>query len=380
MERVGSKNIYLSNRILGQFYRHCSLIERIVALSQFGHGECLESATKLEIDTSSKVNNNNNQFSSIFILPGWKRFYHEAEEAFLEYKLRITSIMDQLNIDSEIVFFSDVYEDKSDVSRMLVMNLLNYFREKFETQVVGKSEEDRRLCASSWYAICIEENRSHNRKMLLGLPWIISDEMCKLAMITNLDNNDLENITATATTSKKKVKTIHNNDRLLSGENICWWTKSENCYIDCDDDDNDQNRQTSILFSITKPMDHNNTSVRLHFWRPLIMLKYALKFTNIYDNDDDDDNDNSNNGDINNNKLYENFHKHLENMQIKFVLELVMKWINRIRRDIYLEPDDDEDDNPQMLIQLVKNKDKESFTEDQILRSFILVRKRIFVC
>ena len=59
MERFGSDKVYLSKRILGQFFRHCSLMEQIVNLTQF------------DVDSASSLTNNKLLAkNSKFILPG----------------------------------------------------------------------------------------------------------------------------------------------------------------------------------------------------------------------------------------------------------------------------------------------------------------------
>ncbi|KAI2796991.1 hypothetical protein BLOT_015635 [Blomia tropicalis] len=179
MERYHNDKVYLSKRILGQYFRHCTLIERIVDLSQF--------------DSESSSNNSNQLLnkSPIFILPNWRKFYDSAEETFMEYKLRIVEIMDQLDIENETILFSEVYEDKSDTSKTLVSGLFTYFRNKFYSQYNElECSDDRQLLISSWYAICYEKCFTYNGKILIGLPWIISEKLCQLA-----DANLNENVT-----------------------------------------------------------------------------------------------------------------------------------------------------------------------------------------
>lgn len=189
MERFGTDKVYLSKRILGQFYRHCSLIERIVGLSKF--------------DTTTSN-------ASLFcknpklILPGWKKFYSEAEKTFLKYKLKIVEIMEQLNIDSEVVLFSDVYEDKSDASRVLVRSMFDYFQYKFNEQAKSFTEPvDRYLLISSWYAICYEKNYTYNGKPILGLPWLVADEVCQLAVYSSLKGDHPDESGASTQQSKQ---------------------------------------------------------------------------------------------------------------------------------------------------------------------------------
>lgn len=175
---VGHDKVYLSKRILGQFYRHCSLIERIVSLGKF------ESVAPFASKSGTSYGKNVQ-----LILPGWQKYACEAEQALLKYQLKAVEVMDQLTIAGEAVLFSDVYEDKSDASRVLVRGMFEHFQALFTEQVekLKLSEpKERLLLASAWYAIVYEQQKNcskqlYNGQPLLGLPWLIPEEICILA-------------------------------------------------------------------------------------------------------------------------------------------------------------------------------------------------------
>ena len=281
-------------------------------------------------------------------LSGWKKFYTEVEEIFLEYKLRIIEIMEQLDIGSEVILFSDVYEDKSDVSKVLVRGMFNYFRSKFDAHCeTFVSSEDRLLYASAWYAICFEKCSTYNGKILLGLPWIIADEMCQLAQLCNRRSKSWGDNGQVAVSGDAVSSIDHVPDRsTLDSE-------------DSEDMDHLDTINTVLLESQPKQMAHN-TSVMHYYWNPTIIVT-QLKMMNI-----DDD------------QLMDIHNQLMIEMQLKVTLGLIMKWIDRIKRDIYMDRDDEE--GKMELIQLnnygtaLGESTIKSFTEEELLRAFIMVR------
>lgn len=184
MERAGSgghDKVYLSKRILGQFYRHCSLIERVVSLGKF-------ESVALSPSYGKNVQ---------LVLPGWEKYVVQAEQALLKYQLKAVEVMEQLNIAGEAVLFSDVYEDKSDASRVLVRGMFEHFQALFNEQAekLKLSEpKERFLLASAWYTIGYEQQKSSSKQLyngqpLLGLPWLVPEEICNLAQYSK-ENKD----------------------------------------------------------------------------------------------------------------------------------------------------------------------------------------------
>lgn len=93
--------------------------------------------------------------------------------------------MEQLDVENEIVLLSDVYELKSDSSKVLIDHLVHYFEDKFQFQSKSMDVDEQMLLASAWYAICYEKNFSFNQIRLFGLPWMILDQMCLLTQYSS---------------------------------------------------------------------------------------------------------------------------------------------------------------------------------------------------
>ena len=310
MERYHNDKVYLSKRILGQYFRHCTLIERIVDLSQF--------------DSESSSNNSSQLLnkSPIFILPSmyqlfkhsqtylnnnisvidWRKFYDSAEETFMEYKLRIVEIMDQLDIENETILFSEVYEDKSDTSKTLVSGLFTYFRNKFYSQYNElECSDDRQLLISSWYAICYEKCFTYNGKILIGLPWIISEKLCQLA-----DANLNENVT------------------------------------------NDMDCGNQILIDCETSNEQAKLHSKQYFWK----LETIWKALNI-ENDP---------------IQMMACQQIIADQQVAVTMELILRWIYSIKNEIYLDQDEGTE-----LIVIFDGKSKIFLTEQELLKKYIMV-------
>ena len=95
--------------------------------------------------------------------------------------------MEQLEVENEVMLFADVYEEKKDVSKVLLDRLFAHFQTKFAKQCAAlrcTATFDRLLLTSAWYAICHEKSGQHsgyNGRPLLGLPWLVAGELCQLA-------------------------------------------------------------------------------------------------------------------------------------------------------------------------------------------------------
>ena len=256
----------------------------------------------------------------------------------MEYKLRIVEIMEQLDIANEVVLFSDVYEDKSDVSKVLVRSMFQYFQSKFDTrceQMIEKERGDRSLLASAWYAICFEKGFTYNGKILLGLPWIIAEEMCKLAEL-----------------SHRKLSKGSGTSDVEQGLPIGPFDSEDS------DDSEEIDECNSIILDCQNKQLDNNTSMEHYYWNPEIIIDH-MKMINI-------------------DQLIDIHHQFVVQTQIKVTLSLIMKWIGRIKRGIYQDRGDEE--GKVELIQLtdqissgLHDSSVTAFTEDEVLRAFIMV-------
>lgn len=170
MEKHEFNSCYLSQKILGQFYRNCRLMENMIFMSD-------QYFLSLEGNGFQKLLPN-------LTINGWNEFETEANDAFIEYYHFAIETMEMMGIDSEAALISNVYEDKSDASGLVFDKLFKYFEEKFELQAKNKSESQRLLLISAWYTICFEKCHlfqfHYRNQPLLGLPFLVPDEIIKL--------------------------------------------------------------------------------------------------------------------------------------------------------------------------------------------------------
>ncbi|KAH9517211.1 hypothetical protein DERF_007895 [Dermatophagoides farinae] len=179
-KRIHCKS-YLSEKILGQFYRHCSLIETMIRVWD---------------DNQQQYKNHNESPDKRLILTGWKQYESEANEAYLEYHHKLIETMEMMLIESESALMSNVYDDKNDVSPYIFDQLFRYFQNKFESQYQmlinrhrvndeDQADQIRLLLISAWYTICYENchkiQYQYRGKSLLGLPFMVPNEMIRLA-------------------------------------------------------------------------------------------------------------------------------------------------------------------------------------------------------
>lgn len=115
----------------------------------------------------------------------------EANIAFKEYYYRIVEAMETLGVESEAVFLSDLFDKRQEVTTFLYRDLFRQFQNTFAQQSAGKNDYQKILLTSAWYAICFERStllRYHyKQRPLLGLPFMISKELIKLAYYINLN-------------------------------------------------------------------------------------------------------------------------------------------------------------------------------------------------
>lgn len=170
MEKHEFNNCYLSSKILGQFYRNCRLLENMIFMSD-------HNLLSLEENSFQK------QLPNLTI-DGWTKFQTDANETFIEYCHFAIETMEMMGIDSEAAMISNVYEDKSDASGLVFDKLFQYFNNKYKLQAETKSESERLLLTSAWYTICFKKchllQYHYRNQPLLGLPFLIPDELIKL--------------------------------------------------------------------------------------------------------------------------------------------------------------------------------------------------------
>ncbi|XP_027197271.2 uncharacterized protein LOC113791671 [Dermatophagoides pteronyssinus] len=170
MEKHEFNNCYLSQKILGQMFRNCRLMENIIFMSD-------QYLCSLGDESSPKLLPN-------LTIEGWNEFESQAYDALIEYYHFAIETMEMMGIDSEASLISNVYEDKSDASGLVFDKLFEYFKQKFQQQAENKSEFQKLLLTSAWYTICFEKchllQYHYRNQPLLGLPFLIPDEIIKL--------------------------------------------------------------------------------------------------------------------------------------------------------------------------------------------------------
>lgn len=237
MDNQPHEDVYLSKRILGQFFRHCSLVEKVMSLSELQQTRSCVTRDNVDIENNEASLSDQEKLNRRFIIPGWQKYREDAEEVYTEYVLKMREILDQLDIPNETIVLSDVYDEKPDVSKVLITKLFEHFRDRFNQQclkhaipkrrfkrkkkaaapvekkdganedeaddsddnVIYSSDEDegeeqsadrrqyyakhheRNVLISAWYAIVFEKLAYHQGYPLYGLPWLMWSEMMYLS-------------------------------------------------------------------------------------------------------------------------------------------------------------------------------------------------------
>nr|SZF06521.1 RNA-dependent RNApolymerase 1-like [Psoroptes ovis] len=170
VDKNSFNNCYLSPKILGQFYRKCSLLESVIYMSDKYLLFYEENCTKRP--------------QSTLTIDGWRKYENEATAIYIDYCHYAVETMEMMGIDSEAALISNVYEDKSDASGLIFDRLFEYFNEKFQLQSKDFDEKEKLLLISAWYTICFEKChllQFHFRNQpLIGLPFLIPEELIKL--------------------------------------------------------------------------------------------------------------------------------------------------------------------------------------------------------
>lgn len=110
----------------------------------------------------------------------------------------VIEIMESMNIDSEVALLTNVYEDKPEITFVIIEKLFTHFINKFEEQLVEKNNHERLLLISAWYAISFEKSEMiqyhYKNQPLFGLPFMVSEQMIKLLeFVKNQDTPIKEN-------------------------------------------------------------------------------------------------------------------------------------------------------------------------------------------
>ncbi|XP_046916056.2 uncharacterized protein LOC124496566 isoform X2 [Dermatophagoides farinae] len=169
-KRNGESDVYLSTKILGIIYRHCSLMEDMIRASN----------TYLMANQENRLEKPNPNL----ILNCWQLFEQEAMKAYDDYCHLVIDHMEMLDIESEATLISNVFENKSEAATTVLNDLFKHFQKIFELQAQGRSDEERLLLISAWYAICFQRSdhiryRYHDEP-LFGMPFLVPDEMINL--------------------------------------------------------------------------------------------------------------------------------------------------------------------------------------------------------
>ncbi|OTF80411.1 hypothetical protein BLA29_001336 [Euroglyphus maynei] len=170
VKRNGEFDVYLSTKILGIIHRHCSLMEDVIRASN----------TYLLANQENRLEKPNPDL----VLNCWRLFEQEATKAFDHYCHLVIDHMEMLDIESEAALISNVYENRNDVATTVLNDLFIHFQSMFEQQARGKSDDERLLLISAWYAICFQRSdhiryRYHDEP-LFGMPFLVPNEMINL--------------------------------------------------------------------------------------------------------------------------------------------------------------------------------------------------------
>lgn len=233
----------------------------------------------------------------------WKKFRKEAEEAFTEYRIKVVDIMEQLEVENEVMLFADIYEEKKDVAKQLLNHFFLHFQEKFKSQCqkLGCTYTiDRLYLTSAWYAICYEKCLTYNGKPLLGLPWLVAEEVCQLAMFS------FSGKVATEATLEDSERTM-----IIDGER---WTirigvnhKQLVPYL------LERALISDMLFDY-KTLTVYQTKVIHHYWCPIKLL-LSIRANHAH--------------------LYSLYYELMEEIQMSIVMHLVLKYFYMIKHRIY---------------------------------------------
>ena len=220
--------------------------------------------------------------------------------------------MEQLEVENEVMLFADVYEDKKDVAKSLINSMFLHFQAKFEKQLKDiklnqrSGEEnilDRYYLASAWYAICYDKCFSYNGKPLLGLPWVISEQICQLAQFSFSGKV----ATAEALADSERTSINHEGERYTFKLGI--------------------NHKEVVLYQVEKSLTHDilfdykmkkvfNTNLIHFYWCPFSVVN-MLKQDHPH--------------------LLPMHHKLIDQIQLKIVMHMLMKFFNMIKRRIYFD-------------------------------------------
>ena len=185
-EKGAEKYSYISSRALGKIFDRVGLFE--LALSDSLHEQ-------QDSSQNWKLNPN-------FIHPDWKKYEEVALTDYSYYESRITSLMKEVGVDSEVSLLSTILEkndrffsgkkDTTDLQELLmrlVKDEFDAFRRRF--QKLGDDYDmpfDERLKkASAYYVISYRKNKQlsapelqNTQIKLLGFHWISSQELSQL--------------------------------------------------------------------------------------------------------------------------------------------------------------------------------------------------------
>lgn len=222
-----------------------------------------------------------------------------------EYRIKIIDLMEQLEVENEVMLFADVYEEKKDVSKVLLDGLFAHFQKKFTKQCEALKctyTIDRLYLASAWYAICYDRKFTYNGRPILGLPWLISNEICQLAQYSFSGKVATE---AALAQQKRRVVTsegeVFEVQTGINHKQVVPYSL-QNALI------------CGMLFDY-QTINVYGTDVIHHYWCPWKLM------------------------DIFRNYGYKHFipiiYFYLEELQFKLVMRLIMKFFDTLRRRVY---------------------------------------------
>lgn len=226
-----------------------------------------------------------------------------------EYRAKITDLMEQLEVENEVMLFADVYENKKDVCKVLLDRLFAHFQKKFLKQCESLKithSIDRLYLASAWYAICHDRKFTHNGRPILGLPWLVANEICQLAMFSFSGK-----VATEAALAQQFRRTINSEGEIfeiqmgINHKQVVPYSLPQ--ALICD-----------MLFEY-KTINVYGTDVIHHYWCPFKMFTYLRS---------------------NYPKLIPIVYLYIEEMQFKLVMKMLMKFFDMLKRRVYNETGD----------------------------------------
>ena len=211
MEKTDNTS-YLSKKLLGELYQSA----RAVCFGLDGSEDVLNYHGLNDFRKKAP----GNLHIDVFKIPGYEKHEKDAEIRYLEYETSLRAIMLSLGIETEAeVMLCLVLSchpllsvDRGKVTRTLeaaTTCLVEEFREKFYR---GTPEDEYLSKAAAWYIKAYEQQQDVT---FLSFPWIVGEELCKIARMYKNPVHMTHNLHLQIGTSAREYIS-RNNDNILN--------------------------------------------------------------------------------------------------------------------------------------------------------------------